>query len=96
VRSFEIDQVFRARQNIALTIDFAKRNGLTFAFTRLPSSFPYEGGLKMDRQTMQALFDQGLALSTTRKAWLNSTDLILELGQREAVVMRTPSLTTPN
>lgn len=96
VRSFEIDQVFRARQNIALKIDFAKRNGLTFAFTRLPSSFPYEGGLKMDRQTMRALFDQGLALSTTRKAWLNSTDLILELGRREAVVMLPPGLINPN
>lgn len=96
VRSFEIDQVFRARQNIALTIDFAKRNELNFAFTRLPSSFPYEGGLKMDRQTMRALFDQGLALATTRKAWLNSNDLILELGRREAAALPLSSLTRPN
>lgn len=85
VRSFEIDQVFRARQNIALTIDFAKRNEVNFRFTRLPPSFPYQGALKMDQQNMRSLFAEGLGLATTGKTWLNSNDLILEMGRQEAL-----------
>jgi Patatin-like phospholipase len=96
VRSFEIDQVFRARQNIALTIDFAKRNEVNFRFTRLPPSFPYQGSLKMDQQSMKSLFDEGLGLATTGRAWLNSNDLISEMGRQEALTRPAPETARAN
>jgi hypothetical protein len=96
VRSFEIDQIFRARQNIALTIDFARRNEVNFRFTRLPPSFPYQGALKMDQESMRSLFAEGLGLATTGKAWLNSNDLILEMGRQEALARPAIEAEKPN
>lgn len=78
-RSFEIDQIFKTRQSIALTAEIAARNDFKFRFTRIPADFPYQGSLNMERAPMQALFDKGVSLARTGRLWLGTDDLVLEL-----------------
>ena len=80
-RSFEIDQVYRARQNMALTAYFATRNEMELRLTWIPPGFPYQGSLVMDQPSMQSLFDEGLGLAMRGQAWKSANALAAELGE---------------
>jgi hypothetical protein len=82
-RSFEIDQVYRARQNIALTAYFATRNEMALHLTWIPPSYPYQGSLEMDQNTMKSLFDAGLSLVASGQAWKTADELAAELGREQ-------------
>lgn len=86
-RSFEIDQVYRARQNIALTAYFATRNEMALHLTWIPPSYPYQGSLEMGQATMQSLFDAGLSLAASGQAWQSADDLAAELGRAEVAAV---------
>jgi predicted patatin/cPLA2 family phospholipase len=82
-RSFEIDQVYRARQNIALTAYFATRNEMVLCLTWIPPSYPYQGSLVMDQPAMKSLFKAGFGLARSGEAWKNADELAAELGRRD-------------
>jgi hypothetical protein len=82
-RSFEIDQVYRARQNVALTAYFATSNEMAFRMTWIPSSFPYQGSLVMDQPSMKSLFNAGLDLAESGQAWNSADDVAAELGEQK-------------
>ena len=82
-RSFEIDQVYRARQNVALTAYFATSNEMAFRMTWIPSSFPYQGSLVMDQPSMKSLFNAGLDLAESGLAWKSAGDVAAELGEQK-------------
>ena len=82
-RSFEIDQVYRARQNVALTAYFATSNEMAFRMTWIPSSFPYQGSLVMDQPSMKSLFNAGLDLAESGQAWKGADDVAAELGEQK-------------
>jgi len=83
-RSFEIDQIYRSRQNIALTAYFATRNEMALRLTWIPPGFPYQGSLVMDQPSMQSLFNLGLGLAESGQAWKSADDVATELGEGEA------------
>jgi hypothetical protein len=85
-RSFEIDQVYRARQNIALTSYFSSSNEMTFRLTWIPTSYPYQGALVMDQPSMQSLFNAGVSLAESGRLWQSAEDLAIELGRNEVPV----------
>lgn len=87
-RSFEIDQVYRARQNMALTAYFATRNQMALRLTWIPPSYPYQGSLVMDQPSMKALFDTGFSLAASGQAWKSADDLAAQLGQKEVPAAR--------
>lgn len=80
-RSFEIDQVYRARQNMALTAYFATRNQMLLHLTWIPPSFPYQGSLAMDQLSMKSLFSEGYDLAMRGQAWKSADGLAAELGE---------------
>ena len=81
-RSFQIDHVHRSRQNIALTANFATKHNMAFRLTWIPTAYRFQGSLVMDQPTMQSLFDAGVSLASSGRAWQSTDDLVAELGAK--------------
>ena len=88
-RSFEANQMYQARAEIALTGEFAKRNHLSFQFARIPAEYAFKGPLDFDAREMRALFDYGRAQAESGHLWTTPENFATEL----ATPPQTPSET---
>ncbi|MGE3143829.1 MAG: patatin-like phospholipase family protein [Hyphomonadaceae bacterium] len=79
-RSFETNQMYQARAEIALTGEFAQRNHLSFQFTRIPIEYAFKGPLDFDHDTMRALFDFGMAQAQSGALWTTPANFVSQLG----------------
>lgn len=68
-RSFETNQMFQARASLAITTEFAQRNRLDFKFTRIPSTYQFEGPLSFNRNAMTTLFNHGVEQGRSGNLW---------------------------
>lgn len=80
-RSFETNQMFQARSQLALTAEFAQRNRLNLKFTRISRDYPYLGPLEFEHDAMQALFDYGKKQAADGHLWSTPEDFVEQLSE---------------
>ncbi|MET0182459.1 MAG: patatin-like phospholipase family protein [Caulobacterales bacterium] len=80
-RSFETNQMFQARAQLALTTEFAQRNHLDLKFARISRDYPYLGPLEFEHVAMRELFDFGRRQAVEGHLWSTPEDFVEQLSE---------------
>lgn len=82
-RSYSAAVMQAARQNLALSAEFAHRYHMRLRFTFLPMTFAYDGSLDFSRANRKALFAFGEHCARTGQLWTTLAQAVAA-GQRAA------------
>lgn len=75
-RSFETSQMHQARASIAIVAEFARKHGLEFQFTFIPSGFDDATALDLTREEMTELFNKASEQPEAADIWWSWDELV--------------------